>query len=60
MSSVERFRNQLRGYPVLAVVYGEEPLAAFLKSQSRVAFVANIPVIRIKRGVAAAREGERG
>ncbi len=48
MSSVERFRNQLRGYPVLAVVYGEEPLAAFLKSQSRVAFVANINLFDLK------------
>ena len=48
MSSVERFRNQLRGYPVLAVVYGEQPLAAFIKSQSRVAFVANINLFQLK------------
>lgn len=48
MSSVERFRNQLRGYPVLAVVYGQEPLAAFLRSQSRVAFVANVNLFDLK------------
>ncbi len=32
----------------------------FDRADRSVAFVANIPVIRIKRGVAAAREGERG
>lgn len=32
----------------------------FDRANRSVAFVANIPVIRIKRGVVAAREGERG
>lgn len=49
MTSTHRFRSLMRDYPVLAVVYGTEPLATFLRSQSRVAFVANVDLFELQK-----------
>lgn len=48
MTAHHRFRSLLRDYPILAVVYGEEPLSAFIASSSRVAFVGNVDLFTLK------------
>ena len=48
MDGIERFRIQLRDYPIIAVVHGMAPLAAFLKSRSRIVFVANVDLFSLK------------
>lgn len=48
MDGIDRFRVHLRDYPIMAVMHDRGRLEAFLKSASRIVFVANVDLFSLK------------